>query len=139
MTEIRSGEYYKKYQHRHHHISRRASTPGHRPPHRFPKGPVGSGLHPAFSCGLYQVVCPPCGWTSYAALAEAWSPYDQTNQKYNISQLSPNHVDANKKYIAQSYQEKKTVAKKRWWPWILLMLLPVLGYGCKYPSPIQCV
>ncbi|XP_022830765.1 uncharacterized protein LOC111359436 [Spodoptera litura] len=42
--------------------------------------------------------------------------------------LSPNHVEVNKKYIAQSYQEKVAV-KKRWWPWLLLLLLPAFGYG----------
>ncbi|XP_035432252.2 klaroid protein [Spodoptera frugiperda] len=42
--------------------------------------------------------------------------------------LTPNHVEVNKKYIAQSYQEK-AAAKKRWWPWLLLLLLPAFGYG----------
>ncbi|CAH1645672.1 unnamed protein product [Spodoptera littoralis] len=45
--------------------------------------------------------------------------------------LSPNHVEVNKKYIAQSYQEKAAV-KKRWWPWLLLLLLPAFGYGSHY-------
>ena len=44
--------------------------------HWFPKGPVGIYVHLTFSYGLYQVVCPPCGWTSYAALAGAWSPFE---------------------------------------------------------------
>ena len=52
-----------------HHISRSTSIAGDRHPNRFPKGPVGSGLHPASSCGLNQVVCPSCGWTSYGAFA----------------------------------------------------------------------
>ncbi|XP_063896463.1 klaroid protein-like [Helicoverpa armigera] len=42
--------------------------------------------------------------------------------------LSPNHVEVNKKYIAQNYKNK-TVAKKRWWPWFLLLLLPAVAYG----------
>lgn len=48
--------------------------------------------------------------------------------------LSPNHVDVNKRYIAQSYAaQEKVVAKKRWWPWfLLLLLLPALGYGSHY-------
>ncbi|KAF9790015.1 hypothetical protein SFRURICE_002380 [Spodoptera frugiperda] len=45
--------------------------------------------------------------------------------------LTPNHVEVNKKYIAQSYQEK-AAAKKRWWPWLLLLLLPAFGYGSHY-------
>ncbi|KAH9640121.1 hypothetical protein HF086_016052 [Spodoptera exigua] len=35
------------------------------------------------------------------------------------------------KYIAQSYQGKAGV-KKRWWPWLLLLILPAMGYGSHY-------
>lgn len=45
--------------------------------------------------------------------------------------LSPNHVEVNKKYIAQNYKNK-TAAKRRWWPWLLLLLLPAVAYGSHY-------
>ncbi|PZC84835.1 hypothetical protein B5X24_HaOG203825 [Helicoverpa armigera] len=43
-------------------------------PLRSPQIPVGGDLHPASCSDLYKVVCPPCWWTSYAALASPWSP-----------------------------------------------------------------
>ncbi|KAL0841018.1 hypothetical protein ABMA28_014788 [Loxostege sticticalis] len=42
--------------------------------------------------------------------------------------ITPNHVGESAKYAA-SYQEK-AVVKRRWWPWLLLLLLPAFGYGC---------
>ncbi|XP_049869019.1 klaroid protein-like [Pectinophora gossypiella] len=43
--------------------------------------------------------------------------------------ITPNHVSerASEKYVARSYQE---ASKRRWWPWLLLLLLPIVGYGC---------
>ncbi|XP_063825218.1 uncharacterized protein LOC135074765 [Ostrinia nubilalis] len=44
--------------------------------------------------------------------------------------LTPNHVSESAKYSAGSYKEKAT--KRRWWPWLLLLLLPAVGYGSHY-------
>ncbi|KAM3964565.1 klaroid protein [Aphomia sociella] len=43
--------------------------------------------------------------------------------------ITPNHVSQSEKYTSRSSQ-MKTVAKRRWWPWFLLLLLPFVGYGC---------
>ncbi|XP_023943723.2 klaroid protein [Bicyclus anynana] len=42
--------------------------------------------------------------------------------------ISPSEANAAKSYGAR-YAEKP-VAKRRWWPWILLLALPTFGYGC---------
>ncbi|XP_026725195.1 uncharacterized protein LOC113492096 isoform X1 [Trichoplusia ni] len=44
--------------------------------------------------------------------------------------FTPNPASEQKKYIAQSYKEKeKIVAKRRWWPWFLLLMLPCAAFG----------
>ncbi|XP_059053095.1 klaroid protein-like [Achroia grisella] len=46
--------------------------------------------------------------------------------------ITPNHVGQSEKYT-YNYQAK-TVAKQRRWPWFLLLLLPLIGYGCYHYS-----
>ncbi|XP_053607766.1 klaroid protein-like [Plodia interpunctella] len=40
--------------------------------------------------------------------------------------VTSNHVSASEKYS----RSQTKVAKRRWWPWLLLLLLPAVGYGC---------
>lgn len=51
-------------------------------------------------------------------------------RKANVSrQISPSEVNEAKAYGTR--YTVKPAAKRRWWPWMLLLLLPTLGYGCK--------
>ncbi|XP_052759551.1 klaroid protein-like isoform X2 [Galleria mellonella] len=43
--------------------------------------------------------------------------------------ITPNHVSQSEKYTSHS-SHVKTVVKQRRWPWFLLLLLPLLAYGC---------
>ncbi|CAG5032912.1 unnamed protein product [Parnassius apollo] len=45
--------------------------------------------------------------------------------------IMPNHVGENEKYMTRSYQSKAD-SNRRMWPWILLLLLPMMGYGLNY-------
>ncbi|CAH2037830.1 unnamed protein product, partial [Iphiclides podalirius] len=45
--------------------------------------------------------------------------------------ITPNHVGESEKYVARSYKSKGE-NKRRAWPWLLLLLLPPLGYGLNY-------
>ncbi|KAJ0177062.1 hypothetical protein K1T71_007071 [Dendrolimus kikuchii] len=44
--------------------------------------------------------------------------------------ISPNHINEREKFTSRSYQASRAAAKRRWWPWLLLLLLPAFGYGC---------
>ncbi|GBP47377.1 hypothetical protein EVAR_38979_1 [Eumeta japonica] len=44
--------------------------------------------------------------------------------------ITPNHVGEYNSY--KSRIEKRTVKKKSWWPWLLLLLIPLVGYGSYY-------
>jgi hypothetical protein len=50
-----------------HHLSREASTAGHRPPQSSPRRSVLRRPHPAASRDLHQIVGPPCGGPTNAA------------------------------------------------------------------------
>ncbi|XP_013199804.1 klaroid protein [Amyelois transitella] len=43
--------------------------------------------------------------------------------------ITSNHVSESEKY-ARSTQSKVVNHRRRWWPWMLLLLLPAFGYGC---------
>lgn len=48
--------------------------------------------------------------------------------------ITPNHMAEREigKFRSSSYQATRTVAKRSWWPWALLLLLPAIGYGSHY-------
>ncbi|KAG6450338.1 hypothetical protein O3G_MSEX006520 [Manduca sexta] len=45
-----------------------------------------------------------------------------------VETITPNHVGESEKYG----RSVKKAAPRRWWPWMLLLLLPVVGYGSHY-------